>query len=87
MFEFFLLLVVIGTVVLTVKLGALLLHLLLLPLKIVGGLLVALFALPVLIFVLPVVVIGAVLIGLALPVILVGGIAGLFGLLGLCHLM
>jgi hypothetical protein len=88
MFELLILFVVLGTAALAVKVGAFFLHLLLLPLKLIGGLVAGFALLPILVLLLPVVVLIAVLIGLAVPaILLVGGIASLFGLLGLCYLL
>ncbi len=87
MFELLVLFVVLGTVVLAVKVGVFFLHLLFLPLKLIGGLVAGLALLPLLLLFLPAVVLFAVLIGLAVPaIVVVGGIAGLLGLFGLCCL-
>ena len=87
MFELLVLFVVLGAMVLAIKVGAFFLHLLLLPLKLIGGLVAGLALLPLLALLLPAVVLFAVLIGLAVPaIVVIGGIAGLAGLFGLCCL-
>lgn len=92
MFELFVLAVGVAFLVLLFKVGALALHLLLIPFQIVGGLLVALLLLPVALLALPGVLIGGVGavigIGILIPLLLIvgGGLvllcaAGLIGLL------
>lgn len=79
MFElFFVFLIILGFVVM-IKLGALLLHLIFIPFQIVGGLLLALLAAPLLILLMPIILLGLVVAGFAL-LSLMGVCAG--GLLG-----
>ncbi|MFH1279104.1 MAG: hypothetical protein ABIK65_12090 [Candidatus Eisenbacteria bacterium] len=94
MLELFVLVLGVAFLALLFKIGVVVLHLLLIPFQIVGGILLALLALPFALLALPVLLLGgvgaAVGIGLALPLLLVVGIAvvlaclaGLIGLVGL----
>lgn len=81
MLEILALLIGVAAVAMVFKIGIFLLHLLLLPFKIVGGLLLGLFALPLLLVALPLGLAGGIAalvgVGVLLPVLLVvgGGLA------------
>ncbi len=66
MFELFFLFVVIVGVVLMIKVGALLLHLIFIPFQILGGLFVALLAAPLIIILLPILLLSLAVAGFVL---------------------
>ncbi len=82
MFELLILFLVIVGFVMMLKVGAFILHLILVPFQIVGALLVGLIAAPFVLIMLPVLIVGALAIGL----LLFGAIATTAGgiLCGLC---